>query len=376
MPSANECARYIIAAHQSLDAFEEMYRDTTPGEEHIRKTCQSEIERFRNALIYWNREYFRVTGHAYTHVVHLAQDTIRGDPSQHLREDSRSQIAQVDGALEGLIQSYETVRRRIQDHWVIDFLFIQAGGSSATQAWVVGQQIIPRARAAIDRARSALARKQFAKVDSNISMAYQAIQLGYRQLGIHHASITVGKKRVATAVKVGLALATGGITASANLGTGGTIAAEMGTSALGEAAGLAISGEAITPKAVGDAIVNTIISGGSAGAGEFGKKVLAPVVFKYLGLKGASVAEEVVEEVVGTFCANNSKILIDAIRKNMNGEKSGYDAWAGILAPVLAGLNPVAVGLDKKDSQALTNIGKVASEEDVRTGLKQIAAGQ
>lgn len=126
------------------------------------------------------------------------------------------------------------------------------------------------------------------------------------------------------------------------------------------------SGGVVDKKHVTDAVVKTLIAGGSTAAGEFGKKMLSrPIADLLFRGKPTKAQLEAVKTAVSGYYSANSQQLLETFKKIRDGEKLGYDAWAGLIAPAVKAIAP------KLDAPV-----QVVSEQGVRDELQAMATGK
>lgn len=339
----------------------------------VRETLEKEIRQLERGVAYWTSEYRKKTGgqspgaraQTFTKMEHdmaLAQKQKReaAARAQKARQHVTSETLKAQNGIQLLRDRLQSSRKHAADHWVRAFLVHQAGGVSFMNTFLVEKKIVPKAEAALTRARELTAQGKLGEAEVHLVEAARWMNAGYRALHEYEEALGVGAQRVEITIKVSTAIAGGGITS----GVSGAqaVAVEMVGAGAGEATTLAAeaaSGGKIGDKEVTDAVVNTLIAGGAAAAGEFGKSMLAkPVADLLYGGKPNAAQIEAVGEAVKSYYSANGKQLLEAVKQIRAGKKPTYDWWAGVLAPTLSNVAP------KLDTPA-----KIWSEKDVRDQL-------
>jgi hypothetical protein len=348
-----------------------------PLEAGIRRQYEKELKHLEAGIHYWRGEYRKLTGTSagpgaktFTEMNRERQEKQKAENQLRLaRQGLQHETDKAKLSLDLLVTRLQHARKHAADHWVVAFLVHQAGGVSYMTTWFIEKNVVPRAQAALKKSKELTARGELAKAAVHVQEAARWINRGFRDLYEYEEALGMGAERVELTIKLSAAIATGGLTGAGSLSGGQAVALEMvgtgaqeGTMLAAEAA----SGGVVGKKHITDAVIRTLIAGGSKAAGEFGKSMLSKPIADVLFRGKATPAQlKVVEDLVAGYYSANSQQLLETFKKIHDGEKVGYDAWSGLIAPAVKAIAP------KLDAPVT-----VVSEQKVRDELQAMAKGK
>lgn len=377
--SSNATPAQIKQHIEIIDATLAAKKDVLPTlandawERKHREELQRDIQRLERGVQYWTNLYRKKTGGAspgpraktltqmeYEMAVEQRKKRDAAVRVQKARQHVNGEALKAQNGIQLLRDRLQSSRKHAADHWVRAFLVHQAGGVSFMNTFLVEKKIVPRAEAALTRAKELTAQGKFSQAQVHLVEAARWMNAGYRALHEYEEALGVGAKRVEITIKVTTAVTGGSLTS----GVSGAqaVAVEMVGAGAGEATTLiaeTATGGKVGEKEITDAVVNTLIAGGSAAAGEFGKSMLGkPVADLIYGGKATAAQVEAVGNAVKSYYSANSKQLLEAVKQIHAGKPPTYDWWAGLIAPTASTI-----------SSQLDVPAKVWSEKDVRDQL-------
>lgn len=302
------------------------------------------------------------------HVTATPPQVAQQRAQQKARAEMSALLGRCQSALREVSGSLAEARRRTREDWVIDMLFYQSGGFSATTLMLAESRGIKPAEVALKSARQKANQGDFQGAVAHLRIFEQKLGLAASAVNAYYDALEVGGKRIEVAIKIGASIGTGLTVAGAGLQLTtaqeiGLAMVQTGSQEFGQLGwNAALGGPQTSWSDVGKAALETAKAGGTTWVGEWAKSAVAPKVAGLLFKNPNYVQSKNVEAAVAEYFKANSGLAIDAFTDLANGKTPDYKWWASLVGPALSaadsrlGAGDSAAGEVKKSEEEVAKM--------------------
>jgi hypothetical protein len=332
-----------------------------------------ELARWEQMMRYLLRLYEQKGGKV--RHVNLPEDRVTVTPPQVVEQQKqekfrlrvKSILSRCELNIITVRQSLDEAQRRTREDWVIDMLFYQSGGFSATTLMLARSRGMVPAETALKHARQAVLRGDYNAAFANLRVVVMKLELVAGAVNMYYEALGTGAARIEVSIKIGAAIGTGLATAGSGLtltaGQKGMVGfVEAGSQNLGVLGWEKRFGGKVSPAQIGKALLDSAKSGGSAWVGGWAGEVVAPKVTGLLFKNPSPVQREIVATAVENYFKAHSNIAVDYFTKLASGQQPGYDWWAGLISPVIGTIGNTPGAIDASAAEVLKGEKKIADK--------------